>query len=354
MLDIIKVGLIGFGSGGQVFHAPVVTSVPGFELVKIRATRQDQVALAKARYPQTEIVGDSDSIINDPNIELVIVATPTNSSHLTLSKQALLAGKHVVVEKPMTITSADADELLSVASAQNRVLSVNHNRRFDGDLATLRKLFDSGLLGDLVEFESHYDRFRNFARPNAWREEDIPGAGILYDLGAHLIDQAQALFGLPEAITADVRNQRKFAKATDNFELILHYPKLKVTLKAGMLVREPLPRFIITGDKGMFVKYGMDVQEDALKAGRIPNDSPQWGVEPESVWGRINAEYKGMKITGSIESEKGDYSGFYKNMYDAIRNNAELIVKPAEARNTVRIIELAIQSNSERRTVNYS
>ncbi|HZG24268.1 MAG TPA: Gfo/Idh/MocA family oxidoreductase, partial [Chitinophagaceae bacterium] len=118
--------------------------------------------------------------------------------------------------------------------------------------------------------------------------------------------------------------------------------------------REPLPRFIIMGDKGMFVKYGMDVQEDALKAGRIPNDSPQWGVEPESVWGRINAEYKGMKITGSIESEKGDYSGFYKNMYDAIRNNAELIVKPAEARNTVRIIELAIQSNSERRTVNYS
>lgn len=210
------------------------------------------------------------------------------------------------------------------------------------------------MLGELAEFESHYDRFRNYLRPNAWREEDIPGAGIFYDLGAHLIDQAVQLFGLPSAITADLRMQRKDAKAIDNFELVMNYDHLKVTLKGGMLIKEPLPRFIILGEQGSFVKYGTDVQEEALKAGGVPNKTSNWGMEPESSWGRINTEYKGMHLISKVETERGNYVNFYQNVYDAIMGKAALMVKPEESRNTIRIIELAMQSNLEKRTLNYS
>ncbi len=350
MSETIKVGLIGYGIAGQVFHAPLIKSVAGLELVTIKASRPEQVALAKKRYPSVTFAASNDEIINDPGIQLVVVATP-NSSHFSLSKAALLAGKHVVVEKPFTITTADADELIAVSKKQNRILTVNHNRRFDGDFATIQKVLKSGMLGELAEFESHYDRFRNYLRPNAWREEDIPGAGILYDLGSHLIDQALTLFGLPKAITADERLQRIGAKATDNFEVILDYDHLKVTLKAGMLIREPLPRFIILGQQGSFVKYGSDVQEAALRAGAVPIEESNWGAEPENVWGKINTEYQEMNITGHIETEKGNYAAFYQNVYDVITGKAELIIKPEESRNTIRIIEAAMQSNKERRTL---
>ncbi|HEY0272542.1 MAG TPA: Gfo/Idh/MocA family oxidoreductase, partial [Chitinophaga sp.] len=204
---ILNVGLIGFGPGGRIFHAPFITNVPGLHLKRIREKRPENIALIKARYPNTEIVPEAGDIINDPSIDLVVVATP-NSSHLPLAKEALLAGKHVVVEKPFTITSADADELISIAAQCKRVLTVHHNRRWDSHAKTVEKIIRGGMLGALVEFEAHYDRFRNYFRPGAWREEDIPGAGIWYDLGAHLVDQAQMLFGLPTAITADIRIQR--------------------------------------------------------------------------------------------------------------------------------------------------
>ena len=349
----IRVGLIGYGIAGQVFHAPVLTSVEGLQLVKIQASKPEQVQLAHSRYPEAQTVNSNEDIINDERIELVVVATP-NTSHFSLSKKALLAGKNVVVEKPFTITSSEADELIEVAAEQKKILAVHHNKRFDSDFLTAAKVVKSGMLGELVEFESHYDRFRNYLRPGAWREEDIPGAGILYDLGVHLVDQAHKLFGLPEAITADIRIQRKSAKATDNFELILHYNKLKITLKAGMLVREPLPRYILLGQDGTFVKYGSDVQEQALRAGLSPLDTPNWGVEPETSWGKINTEYNGLKITGRVESEPGNYMAFYKNIHDAIHGKAELVINPKEARNTIRVIELAIQSHRERRTVDYS
>lgn len=167
------------------------------------------------------------------------------------------------------------------------------------------------MLGELVEIESRYDRFRNYLKPNSWREDEAPGAGILYDLGSHLIDQAQSLFGLPGAITADLRMQRTGGKAVDNFEVIMHYPGLKVTLKAGMLVREPLPRFMLFGIEDTFVKYGLDVQEEALKAGFTPLTKSNWGVEPQELWGTINADIKGRHLVGKIESEKGDYTNFY-------------------------------------------
>jgi len=353
MEKVIRVGLIGFGVGGQIFHAPVLTSVQGLELVKIRATKPEQINVAKAKYPKATIVPTSEEIFNDENIDLVVITTP-NTSHYSLAMQALKAGKHVVVDKPFTINTKEADELIALAASKNLVLSVYHDRRFDSDFHTLQKIIKNNFLGDIVELESRYDRFRNFLRPNAWREEDAPGTGILYDLGSHLIDQVQILFGLPEAVSADLRIQRKGAKAVDNFEVILHYPGIKASVKGGMLVREPLPRFILLGNDGSFVKYGLDVQEEALKAGFNSLSKANWGVEPPDIWGTMNTDINGQHFVGKIESEKGDYAAYYLNVYNTILGKEDLIVTPLQARNTIRIIELAMQSEKEKRTIDFS
>lgn len=353
MDKIIKVGLIGFGVGGQIFHAPVLTTVKGLELVKIRAVKPGQVSVAQTKYPQAKIVSTSEEIFNDKDIDLVVITTP-NTSHHSLAIQALQSGKHVVVDKPFTINTKEADELIALAANRNQILSVYHSRRFDSDFFTLQKIIKNGLLGDIVEFESRYDRFRNHLKPGAWREEDAPGTGILYDLGSHLIDQAQALFGLPMSVSSDLRIQRKGGKAIDNFEVILHYPGIKASIKAGMLVREPLPRLILLGINGSYVKYGMDVQEEALKAGFTPLTKENWGIEPDDAWGTINTEMNGQHIVGKIESEKGNYGVFYLNVYNTISGKEDLIVTPLQARNNVRIIQLAMQSAKEKRTIDFS
>lgn len=353
MDKIIKVGLIGFGVGGQIFHAPVLTTVKGLQLVKIRAAKPEQVSVAKAKYPQAEIVSTSEEIFNDESIDLVVITTP-NTAHHPLAMQALQAGKNVVVDKPFTINTKDADELIEAAAKRSLILSVYHSRRFDSDFYTIQKIIQHNLLGGLVEMESRYDRFRNYLKPNAWREKDAPGSGILYDLGSHLIDQAQALFGLPHTVSADLNIQRNGGKSIDNFEVILHYPGIKVSLKAGMLVREPLPRFILLGNNGSFVKYGLDVQEEALKAGFTSLTKNNWGIEPEDIWGTLNTEINGQHFVGKIESEKGDYAAFYQNIYDTIIGKEKLIVTPLEARNNIRIIELAMQSQQEKRTIDFT
>jgi predicted dehydrogenase len=347
---VLKTGIIGFGNGGNTFHAPIIATTEGLRITRIRARRESEVDLAKQRYPDAVITANADDIINDPEIDLVVIATP-NDSHHSLAKQALLANKNVVVDKPFTITTADADDLIKIAKQQNKILSVHHNRRYDSDFKTIEKLLKANVLGRLVEFESHYDRFRNFLKPDAWREKDEPGAGILYDLGSHLIDQPLVLFGFPQAITADIRVQREGTKVTDNFELILHYPGLKVTLKAGMLVSQPLPRYILLGDKGSFIKYGLDVQEVALKAGLTPYTKSDWGIEPESVWGNLVTEINGVHFSGKVQSEAGDYRGYYANVYNAIVDNTPLDVTAEHARNIIRVIELAVQSNDEKRTI---
>lgn len=353
MKEKINVGLLGFGMAGRVFHAPVISSIPGFRLRKIRANRPASIELAQATYPSAEIVGDDKAILDDENIDLVVVAT-TNATHYTLAKAALRAGKHVVVEKPFTVTSDEATELIALAKHQHRILTVYHNRRWDSDFKTIRKLLENKLLGNLVEYEVHFDRFRNVPAPNTWKEESTPGTSLLYDLGSHLIDQALYLFGLPQEVTADLRIQRPGGKIIDNFEVILHYPDgLKVTLKAGMLVKQPGPHFILSGDQGSFVKYGMDVQEAALKAGLSPAANADWGIEPEALWGRLDTDYNGLRLVGKVQSEPGNYRGFYENVYKAIRGEEELVVKPEQARNTIRVIELAMQSSEEKRTLSF-
>ncbi|RIJ41633.1 oxidoreductase [Pontibacter oryzae] len=349
----INVGLLGFGTAGRIFHAPFISNVPGLVLKKIRANRAESVELANQRYPETEVVSSEEAIFNDESIDLVVVAT-SSPSHYAMAKAALQAGKHVLVDKPFTVTSAEADELIALAREKGNVLTVYQNRRWDSDFKTVKKVVDQQLLGDLVEYEAHFDRYRNEIKPNTWKEENLPGTGILYDLGTHLIDQALSLFGEPLEVYADVRTQRQYSQVTDYIEVILHYAKVKAILKASMLVREKGPHFILHGTKGSFVKYGMDVQEETLNAGSFPGKTLNWGTEPENLWGTINTEVQGIHITGKVESETGDYTGLYQNVYKAILGQEDLAVKPEQARNTIRVIELALQSSREKRSVKYS
>lgn len=349
MVDEISVGLIGYGMAARVFHAPVMQSVPRLKLKKVVERHGDE---ACARHPTVEVVRDAAALFQDAEIALIVIATP-NISHFDLARQSLLAGKHVVVEKPFTTTSEQAERLIDLSRRQNRLLSVHQNRRWDGDFQTVKKILGGQLLGRLVEYESHYDRFRDYQRPKAWREEAGEGSGILFDLGPHLIDQAQVLFGLPQRITADIRIQREFATAVDNFELILHYDNLKVTLKAGMLVREQSPRFILHGTKGSFIKYGFDPQEESLKRGGTPR-APNWGEEPRELWGTLRTQLGGLHLEGQVQTIAGCYQAYYQNIVDAIEGREELAVKPEEARNTIRIIEAALQSSEQQCTLPFS
>jgi predicted dehydrogenase len=335
---------------GRVFHCPIISSLDSFKLDKIYTTNSESINAIEVLYPNTIVVSDIKEILSDTSIDLVIIAAP-NTQHFSLAKQVIMAGKHVVVDKPFTVTSAEADELISLAEAHGKVMSIFQNRRWDSDFKTISKVIQSGLLGNLVECEIHMDRFRPSIKDRAWREDDIPGSGVLYDLGSHLIDQALTLFGTPSGITADLRMQRQIAKAIDNYELILHYDKLKVTLKSGMLVRAALPHFILFGENGSFVKYGVDIQEEDLKTGLTPLTKSNWGEEPAELYGTICTTANGVEIDGKIKSEKGDYREYYLNIYDSIVKGESLIVTPLQARNTIKLIEYAIESNQRRSTL---
>ena len=350
MTDALGVGLIGYGVAGRVFHAPVIAAVEGLRLLKVVERRAEE---SRRRYPWVEVVRDADTLFEDEAVELVVVATP-NESHFELARRALAAGRHVVVEKPFAVTSAEAEELTGLARDRGRVVTAYHNRRWDGDFLTVRRILGDGLLGRLLEYESRYDRFRDEPRPGAWRERAGPGAGLLYDLGPHLIDQALVLFGRPRAVEADVRRERSFAVTDDFFDITLHYDRgPRVKLSAGMLARDPTPRFRLRGDAGSFVKYGLDPQEAALKEGRTPA-GPGWGAEPPEQWGTLDTKTDGAHTTRRVETLAGRYQDFYRDVAAAIRGRAEPAVKPEDARDVIRIIELAFRSSAERRVIPYS
>jgi len=339
----LNVGLIGFGLAGRVFHAPLIHANPDLRLTHIVQRHGDE---AEKKYPQAKLLRDADELFSEKSIDLVVVATP-NTSHFELAAKALSAGKHVVVDKPFAVTSADADKLIDLARKMGRVISAFQNRRWDGDFLTVRQILDQKRLGRLAEYESRFDRFRPALKPGAWREEAIPGSGVLFDLGSHLIDQAIVLFGRPQGIFADLRSQRDRAVAVDSFEVHLAYPAFKVTLKAGSLVCEPSPRFTLYGTQGSYLKFGLDPQEEALKQGGSPAQ-PNWGSEPEEAWGTLT------NCNGNLTREKyptlaGCYPEYYKNIYEAITGKAELAVKPEQAKEVIRLIELAEQSAKEER-----
>lgn len=345
----INVGLVGYGMAGQVFHAPVISAIPRLRLAAV-VERHGEAS--RQRYPQAAVVKDAAALFERTEIELVVIATP-NATHFDLARAALLAGKHVVVDKPFTITTAEAQQLADLARSQKRILSVHQNRRWDGDFLTVSEIVRQGRLGRLVAFESRFDRFRKSPRPGAWREEAGAGSGLLYDIGPHLIDQALVLFGPPQSVCAEIRMQRDNAKADDQFEVVLGYDRLKVTCGATMLAREPGPRFALHGTNGSFVKFGLDPQEEALKRGKTPEDR-DWGKDPEAEWGTLNVCNGSSESREKIETACGCYQAFYQNVYEAIVNGTELAVQPEQARDVIRVIELARQSSAEKRAVDYS
>jgi predicted dehydrogenase len=342
----IQTAIIGFGLSGQFFHAPYITNHPGFRLTKVVERKGN---LSKDLYPYVEVVRDFNDLLKDDSIELVIIATP-NILHFELAREFLLTGKHVVVEKPFTPTSAEADELIELAGQTGKKIFVYQNRRWDGDFKTIQQVFYNGYLGEILEFEAHFDRWSPGPRRSAWRNEPLPAGGLLYDLGPHLIDQALVLFGLPRAVFADIRSQREGSRVDDYFEILLNYAKLKVTLKASLLVKEPGPRFILNGTKGSYIKYGIDPQEEMLRQGLLP-DSAGWGKENPQYWGILNTELHGQQFYGTIETEPGNYMGFYDNVHDVIIKGKEQAVHPEEARNVIRIIELAFESHRSKSIV---
>jgi scyllo-inositol 2-dehydrogenase (NADP+) len=342
----VQVGLIGFGLGGRVFHAPIIRAVPGLQLAAIVERSGDS---ARAAYPDVRVVRSVSELLSIDSVELVVVTTP-NPTHLDLARQCLEAGRHVVVDKPFTTTSAEAEELVRLAKERNRLITVYHNRRWDGDFLTLRRIVQEGKLGRLVLFESHMERYRPMLKAEAWRELPKPGSGLWFDLGPHLLDQAWALFGQPAEMTADLRAERDGAVVDDAFDVLLHYARLRVLIRSNLLTCVPGPRFRLNGTRGSFVKYGSDPQEEALKRGETPGQ-PNWGQEPEENWGILSLA-EGETITQTrIPTETGDYPRYYQNVRDAIVSGVPLDVSPQHGLRIMQALELAIESSRRRCTL---
>ena len=336
----IKAAIVGFGLSGRVFHAPFLHYSSQFDLMKIVQRTSET---ANEMYPYVEIVQSLPQILDDKSIELVVIGTP-NEFHFEMVRQSLQAGKHVIVEKPMAITADQARVLIKLAQEKHCQLFVFHNRRWDGDFLTVQKIIQDNLLGEIVSYEAHYDRYKPLLNPKPWKETVGPGSGILYDLGTHIIDQAVCLFGRPKTVTGHLFKQRSGSKIDDAFDLLLEYTSLHVSLKSTLLAREPSPRYIIYGQKGSFVKYGVDPQEDDMVAGVSPL-SANWGVEASENWGVLNTNVNGLQFQGKVETLRGNYANFYENVHAVIRESKPLAIDPQSALITTEIIEAAITSH---------
>jgi predicted dehydrogenase len=343
MSEELRVGLLGYGYAGKTFHAPLIAAVQGLSLT---AMASSDPAKVRADWPTVTITATPEELIARRDIDLVVVATP-NTTHYPLASRALAAGKHVVVDKPFTVTLDEAHALRDEAAAAGRMLAVFHNRRWDADFLTVRQLLAAGTLGQIAHFESHFDRYRPVVRER-WREQAGPGSGVWYDLGPHLIDQALQLFGPPTAIWADLATQRVGAVTDDYFHVQLRYEDKRAILHAGMLVAAAGPRLVVHGANGSYVKYGLDPQEDALRAGERP-PRPGWGEDThpgvQTTWADDGA------VATELPSQPGDYAAFYAAVRDAALGRAPNPVPPEEAIAIMHLIELGIRSNTERREI---
>ncbi len=360
MAQQINVGIIGFGLGTRVFHAPFVSAVPGLHLSAILQRKGDEAAQA---YPAARIVRSPEELFADPDLGLIVVSTP-NETHYDLAHKALTAGKHVVIDKPFAATSDEALALIALAASKGLVVAPFHNRRWDGDFKTVRQLVETGKLGRLVTFESHFDRYRPIPREGTWKEAGNPANGLLFDLGPHLVDQALALFGDPASITASVRTDRDGTAIEDAFDITLAFPTwqghgLLAHCRSSMIACDAAPRFLLHGTAGSFKKYGLDPQEPTLLAGARPpilSEAPDsWLTEDESLWGTLTIAPvladPATLVKTKVETAPGDYRGFYANVRDAISGAATLAVSSEEGYKVIKLLELARVSSAEGRTV---
>ncbi|MGH9741045.1 MAG: Gfo/Idh/MocA family protein, partial [Candidatus Acidiferrum sp.] len=321
--------------------------VPGLRLAAILQRHGNEAA---AQYPDVRIVRTLVELLSDAKIRLVVIATP-NDAHYSLAHRCLAAGRDVLVDKPFTTTLDKAVSLVRFAKEQSRLVTVYQNRRYDGDFQAIQQLVGSGALGRIVRFESNYDRYRPQLRPGAWREKSIPGSGIYLDIAPHLIDHALLLFGMPEAVTADIRIEREDAVADDAFDLAFHYPGgMRADLRSTILAAVTRPRFLLHGTKGALVKQSFDPQEYNLRHGHIPTDTA-WGAEQEENWSLLTLSENGGFTQRRVPSANCDYRDFYANLRDAILGKAAPAVTPEWALDVMRLLELGRQSSHERRTI---
>ncbi len=340
----IRVGLIGFGLGGRVFHAPLIASVEGLELAAVLERSSNHAA---ERYPGITTYRSLEEMLADSSLELLVVTTP-NGTHFELAGQILRAGRNVVVDKPMGVSSAQIAALIELAKEKHLLLAPFHNRRWDGDFLTVRNLLSDGLLGRVVHIESRFDRWRPMPLTGRfWKDDPALGGGLLLDLGSHLVDQALALFGLPQAVSAEVERERDGPGANDSFTVRLLYPAFTVTLGANNLSLPAGPRFHLRGTDGNYWKSGMDPQEAALhKVSRI--DDPAWGREPAASWGTLHTGIDGGTVTRPVEPIIGNYRLYYAGIRDALLGAGPAPVTAVDAWRVARILEWAAES-SERR-----
>jgi predicted dehydrogenase len=341
-----KVALIGYGLAGRVFHAPLISATAGMQLSAVVTRDAEKAQSIQATYPTTEIIADAADIWKrSTDFDLVVIATP-NSSHAPLAMAALEANLNVIVDKPMALNASDCQRLIDLSQSKDKLLTVFHNRRFDADFLTVQLLLRSNSLGAVNRFESRFDRWRPVPKEGAWRErggiED--GAGLLFDLGSHLIDQALVLFGKPLSVYCEMNSRRPgISTDDDSFVALTFADGVRAHLWMSALVRKPAPRFRVCGMLGTFEKFGLDPQEDALRAGRLPNSS-SWGAEPSELWGTISSEREGLHYEGRVETLRGDYPAFYRQLREAVLGEAIAPVDPAEALLTIQVIEAARRS----------
>ncbi len=343
MSDSIRVGLIGYGYASKTFHAPLIAGTPGMTLAAVSSSDATKV---HADWPTVPVASEPKHLFNDPDIDLIVIPTP-NDTHFPLAKAALEAAKHVVVDKPFTVTLSQARELDALARSSGRLLSVFHNRRWDSDFLTVKALLSEGTLGEIVYFESHFDRFRPQVR-NRWRELAGPGSGIWYDLAPHLLDQTVNLFGLPVSMTVDLAQLRPGAQTTDYFHAILSYPQRRVVLHGTMLAAAESARYILHGTRGSYVKFGLDPQEDRLKNGeRLPQED--WGYDMrDGVVTRVEGE---EVVEETLLTLPGNYPAFYASVRDALNGVGENPIPASQAIQIMELIELGIESAKHRATL---
>lgn len=342
----IKTALASFGMSGQVFHGPSLKVNEGFEVIQILERSKN---LSAKLFPNATIVRSFEEILQNDEVELLVINTP-DILHYEMAKQAINAGKNIIIEKPVAQKSEQAAELVQLAKEKGIVFTVYQNRRWDGDFRTVQQVLKEGKCGRLIEFESHFDRYRTFIAPDTWKEEGDEYSGVLYNLGSHMIDQAYVLFGMPKAVTAHLKIVRNKGVVCDYYDIRLEYDGFAALTKCSYLVKDEGPRYTIHGEFGTFYKTGLDPQEEMLKAGHLPNEE-NWGTETPEEWGTLLYEEDGEDVEELVETLPGDYTIFYNNVYDVLRNGAELLVKPEETVDVLKILEACLLSNSEKRTV---
>jgi predicted dehydrogenase len=342
---MIRVGIVGFGMGARVFHAPLVSSVEGLELAAVVERHSDSAA---ERYPGIVTYRSLDALLADPTIGLFVVATP-NAAHFDVARQILEAGKSVVVDKPVAITSAEIGRLMELAGRRNALLIPFHNRRWDSDFRTLEKLIREQSVGRIVHLESTFDRWSPGSARRPWKNDPAEG-GLLLDLGTHLADQALELFGVPQAVSAYMVRERDGEGAADSFTVRLIYPEFSVSLSSNALSTLSRPRFHLRGTHGNYWKWGLDTQEAALNQITRITD-PKWGHEATEHWGSLRVDVDGSTITCPVPALIGDYRFFYDGVRDALLGKGSVPVSALSAWRVARVLEYAIESASQRREI---